>query len=70
MGRKTTVWIFQATNWRYRTQDDMDMAKKKKSKKETEFQLIAVQNNNIWNNYVLAKIRRIASVGYVGKKFK
>ena len=31
MGRKTTVWIFQATNKRNFTREDLDMAKKGKS---------------------------------------
>ena len=30
MGRKTTVWILQATNWENCTRDDLDMAKKRK----------------------------------------
>ena len=30
MGRKTTVWIFQATNKQNLTQKDLDMAKKEK----------------------------------------
>ena len=33
MGRKTTVWIFQATNKRILTRQDLDMAKKGKSYK-------------------------------------
>ena len=31
MGRKLTVWIFQATNWQDCSREDMDMVKKKKS---------------------------------------
>ena len=31
MGRKTTVWIFQATNKQNLTQENLDMAKKEKS---------------------------------------
>ena len=31
MGRKTTVWIFQETNWWDYTQEDQDMAMKGKS---------------------------------------
>ena len=30
MGKKTTVWIFQATNKRNLTQKDLDMAKEGK----------------------------------------
>ena len=30
MGRKTTVWIFQATNKGNLTQEDLDMAKNRK----------------------------------------
>ena len=30
MGRKTTIWIFQATNKRNLTQEDFDMVKKRK----------------------------------------
>ena len=30
MGRKTTIWILQATNQRNLTQEDVDMAKKEK----------------------------------------
>ena len=30
MGRKTTVWIFQVTNWQNLTREDLDMAEKGK----------------------------------------
>ena len=30
MGRKTTVWIFQAANWRNLTQKDLDMILKER----------------------------------------
>ena len=31
MERKTTIWIFQATNWQDCTQEDMDITTKGKS---------------------------------------
>ena len=49
MGRKTTVWIFQAANcWDF-TREDMDMAYKGK-------QNILAQNNAIGNIYVKAEV--------------
>ena len=74
MGRKTNVWIFQATNkWNIKP-EDLDMAKKGTPyERETESLLIAVQNNAIRTNYVKAKwIRRnkIANVIYVVIKTK
>ena len=30
MGRKITVWIFQATNWQNLTREDLDMTTKEK----------------------------------------
>ena len=42
MVRKTTVWTFQATNNWNLTWENLDRAKK-----ETEFRLIAEQNNAI-----------------------
>ena len=56
MGRKTTGWIFQATNKRNLTREGLDMAKKNKLKNETESLLIAAQNNTIRTNYIKAKI--------------
>ena len=59
IGWKTTVWIFQASNKRNVTQEDLDMAKKGHLKRETESFLIAAQNNAIRTNYVKAKIDKM-----------
>ena len=50
MGRKTTLWIFQATNKRSLTRENLDVAKKGKPF------LIATQNNAIRTNYIKARI--------------
>ena len=55
MGGKTTVWIFQATNKRNLTREDLE---KETLKRETEFLLIAAQNNVIRTNYVKAKKKK------------
>ena len=60
MERKTTVWIFQATNWRNLMREDLDMAKKKGSlKRETEYILIVAQNNARRTNYVKSNIDKM-----------
>ena len=51
--KKTTVWIFQATNKQNLTRDHLDMAKKE----ITEFLQTAAQNNAIRTNNVIAKIK-------------
>ena len=57
MRRKTTVWIFQASNWRDCIQEDLDMAKNGKLfKRETEPILIAARNIATMANYIKAKI--------------
>ena len=43
MERKTTGWIFQTTNKRFPTRDEVLMTKMRSVKRETEFLLIAVQ---------------------------
>ena len=54
MGRKITVWIFQATNKQNFTRENLDMAKK--DKRENESLQIAAKNNAIRTNYTKAKI--------------
>ena len=49
--RKTTVWIFQATNKRNLSREDLVMAKKGNLTRETKSLLITVQNNAIRTNY-------------------
>ena len=44
MGRKTTVWIFQATNKQNLTQDLGTCLRKGNLKRETKFLSIATQN--------------------------
>ena len=56
MGIKTTVWIFQATNKRNLTLEDLTWLRKGNLKRETESLLQAAQNNAIRTNYVKAKI--------------
>ena len=56
MGRKTTVWILQATKCWYYIHEDLDIAEKGNSQEETESLLIAAQNNAIKTNYIKAKI--------------
>ena len=69
MGRKITVWIFQATNWPNLAQENRDMA----SKRETESLLMAAQNKATKINYIKAKsiiLNRIASEGLSGSKYE
>ena len=56
MGRKTTVWIFQATNKRNMAREKLDVAKKGNLKRETLSLAIAAQNNATRINYIKAKI--------------
>ena len=56
MEEKITVWIFQATNKRNLTQENLHVAKKGDLKKETESLHIAAQNNAIQTNYIKARI--------------
>ena len=56
LGRKTTVWIFQSTNWRILIREYRYMAKKRKLKRETESLVRTAHNNAIRSNYVKAKI--------------
>ena len=53
--KKTTVWTFQATNKQNLTQENVDIAKGN-FKRESEYLLIAAQNNVIRTNYVKAKV--------------
>ena len=59
MGRKTTVWIFQATN----KQDlkTWTWLRKRKYKREIE-SLLITQSNTITTNYVKAKVRGLLNV--------
>ena len=56
MGRKTTVWIFQATNRGNLTQEDLGIITVGNHKRETESFLVAAQNNSIKTNNVQANI--------------
>ena len=47
MERKTTVWIWQATNWRNITREDLAGQRKGNFKRKTVFLPIAAQNNPI-----------------------
>ena len=60
-GSKTTLWIFQATNKRNLTQENLDMIKGN-LKRETESLQISAQNNAIKNNYIKAKNRPDAAI--------
>ena len=53
MGRKTTLWTFQATNKQNLTWIGL---RKGSLKRETKTLLIVVQNNAIRTNYVKARI--------------
>ena len=55
MGNKTIGLIFQATNWRNLTVEDMTWLRKGNVKRNTECLLIAVQNNVVRINNVTAK---------------
>ena len=66
MWRNITVWIFQETNWRDCTQEDLDEIEKGNPKKETKSLLIPAINNAIKTNYIKLKLtirNRIASEG-------
>ena len=54
-GWKTTVWVFQATNWRDCTRGDRNIAKKEYLFQRTESFLLAAENNAIRTNYFKAK---------------
>ena len=56
----TTVWLYQATNWRNLTQEDLDMLHKGNFKWEIEPLLIISQNNSIRMNYTQAKINNMS----------
>ena len=51
MGRKTNVWIYQATKNQNLIREYLDIGKK-----ETEFFLIAAQNNAMIINYIKARL--------------
>ena len=68
MGRKTTVWIFQAINWRNRTREDLDMVTKEKSSRKIDSLLIAAENKAINTNYIKAKIDNTLHIGYMVTK--
>ena len=54
--KKTTVRIFQVTKWRDYIREIIDMAFKGKNfKVETEYFLVAAQNNVIMTNYMKAR---------------
>ena len=57
MGRKTTVWILQATKWKDYTQASLNRTKKRKPlEKNCISFFIAAKNNAIRANYIKAKI--------------
>ena len=56
MGRKTTVWILQATNCRDLYEKINSWLRKAKFKRKTESLPIATQNNAIKTMYIKAKI--------------
>ena len=60
IGRKTNTWIFQATNKRNITKEDMDMVKRRNLQKETESFRTALLNNAIRTKYVKVKNRERA----------
>ena len=66
MGRKTTVWILQTTNWKDCTPDELDMAKKVKPNERNWISLYRKQKKNI------ARIigNKIVRVGYVAIEMK
>ena len=64
MGRKTTVWIFQATNRRNLTEEELK--RKRNFRRKTESLQITVQNNAKSTSCVkanMSKTNRIASIG-------
>ena len=62
IGRKRTLWILQATNWRDCTQEDMFMAKKKKPQERN-----CISKQCLRTNYVKAKINDYKQ-GFTPKK--
>ena len=59
IGRKTTIRIFQTTNCRNLTRENLDIAKKRETgnlRRETESLIIAAQNNAIRTNHIKAQI--------------
>ena len=55
--KKTTQWPLKTNNKHHLTPDNMDLAKKKGNlKRETEFLLIAAQDNAIRTNHIKARI--------------
>ena len=56
MGRKTTLWISQATNKQSLTRENLDIAKKGNLQREIEYHLIVAENNAIKTNYENARI--------------
>ena len=56
MGRKSTECIFKATDWRNLTLEDLDKNWNGNLKKETEYLLIAAQNNATKTIYIKTKI--------------
>ena len=52
---KTTLWAFEATN-KHLTRENLDGAKKRKLRRETESLLIAAQNNAIRTNHIKTRI--------------
>ena len=59
MGRKTTVWIFQATNSKISHEKKWSWLRKENHKGETESHLIAAQNNAIRTNLIRVSIDKI-----------
>ena len=53
IGSKTTVWIYQATNWRNLS---WTWLRKEKPQREIESLLITAENNAIKTNYVKGKL--------------
>ena len=56
MGRKTTLWVVKIANKQHLTRENLEVAKKKILKRETESPLIVEQNNAIRTNHVKARI--------------
>ena len=55
-GKKTNAWTFQVTNKRNLMRKNLDITKRGKFKKETEYLFLAAQNNAIKTNYVKTKM--------------
>ena len=69
MGRKTTVWTFQATN-KISHEKTWTWLRKGNFKREAESLLIATQNNAIGTNYIKARHNKKAGVDYVAIEMK